>query len=144
MALTGSPTTSIDVGGAYFHGTPPTMEEGGRMVFAVVPPWLEDFAPYPATARDGSKNLLLVPGNMPGRKDAGRIWQARFDTFLRDYGMRQLVTDLRVWVRETPRESSSSTIMWTTPGSPVRRPQSGRTSTSNGRLSSTRPLSRRS
>ena len=94
--------TSIDVGGAYFHGTPPTMEEGGRMVFAVVPPWLEEFAPYPATARDGSKNLLLVTGNMPGWKDAGRIWQARFDTSLREYGLRQLVTDLRVWARETP------------------------------------------
>ena len=29
--------TSIDVGGAYFHGTPPT----------VVPPWLAEFGPYP-------------------------------------------------------------------------------------------------
>ncbi len=30
--------TSIDVGGAYFHGTPPTMDEGGRLLFAVSPP----------------------------------------------------------------------------------------------------------
>ena len=80
------------------------------MVFAVVPPWLEEFAPYPATARDGSKNLLLVTGNMPGRKDAGRIWQARFDKFLRDYGLRQLVTDLRVWVRDTRVTSTTPAV----------------------------------
>ena len=30
--------TSIGVGGAYFHGTPPSMDEGGRLLFAVSPP----------------------------------------------------------------------------------------------------------
>jgi hypothetical protein len=90
--------TSIDVGGAYFHGTPPTLEQGGRAVFAVVPYWLADFGPYPEKNADGTRNLLRITGNMPGRCDAGRIWQARFDTFLRRYGLRQLITDPRVWV----------------------------------------------
>ena len=39
--------TSIDVGGAYCHGTPPTMDEGGRLLFAVSPPWLEHFGHTP-------------------------------------------------------------------------------------------------
>jgi hypothetical protein len=69
--------TSIDVGGAYFHGTPPTMAEGGRLVYAVVPTWLENFGPYPEQNADGTRNLLLITGNMPGRCDAGRIWQAK-------------------------------------------------------------------
>ena len=43
----GAEQTSIDVGGAYFHGTPPTMDQGGRRLYAVVPPWLADFGPYP-------------------------------------------------------------------------------------------------
>jgi len=54
--------TSIGVGGAYFHGTPPTMAEGGRMVYAVVPTWLEDFGPYPERNPDGSRNLLSHHG----------------------------------------------------------------------------------
>ena len=70
----GATQTSIDVGGAYFHGTPPSMDEGGRMVYAVVPTWLSDFGPYPERNPDGSRNLLLISGNMPGRCDAGRIW----------------------------------------------------------------------
>ncbi len=82
--------TSIDVGGAYFHGTPPKMADGG---YAVVPTWLEDFGPYPERNPDGSRNLLLITGNMPGRCDAGRIWQARNDEFLLGYGFRQLETD---------------------------------------------------
>ena len=88
-------------GGAYFHGTPPTMAEGGRRLYAVVPPWLQDFGPYPEWTAAGRRNLLLITGNMPGRCDAGRIWQARFDRFLRGYGLRQCATDLRVWVVRT-------------------------------------------
>jgi hypothetical protein len=95
--------TSIDVGGAYFHGTPPAMEDGGRAVFAVVPYWLQDFGPYPEKNPNGSRNLLRITGNMPGRCDAGRIWQARFDLFLRSYGLRQLITDPRIWVERTVR-----------------------------------------
>ena len=78
------------------------MDEGGRLLFAVSPPWLEHFGPYPSADKRGRKRLLLISGNMPGQKDAGRIWQHRFDTFLTSYGLRQLVTDRRVWVLRTP------------------------------------------
>ena len=106
----GAHQTSIDVGGAYFHGTPPPLEEGGRAVFAVVPYWLQDFGPYPERNADGTRNLLRITGNMPGRCDAGRIWQARFDIFLKRYGLRQMVTDPRVWVVQNPMARLSSMI----------------------------------
>ncbi len=76
--------TSIDVGGAYFHGTPPALEDGGRTAFAVVPYWPRNFGPYPEKNPNGTRNLLRITGNMPGRCDAERIWQARFDLSLRN------------------------------------------------------------
>jgi hypothetical protein len=33
--------------------------------------------------------------------NAGRIWQATFDEFLLGYGLRQLISDRRVWVIRT-------------------------------------------
>ena len=95
--------TSIDVGGAYYFGTPPTLEEGGRLLYAVIPPWLSEFGDFPTHDKQGRKNMLLIQGNMPGRADAGRIWQKRFDEFLIRYGLRQLLTDRRVWVMNSPR-----------------------------------------
>ncbi len=65
----------------------------GRAVFAVVPYWLAGFGPYPKKNPDGTRNLLRILGNMPGRCGAGRIWQALFNTFLRRCGLRQLITE---------------------------------------------------
>ncbi len=87
--------TSIDVGGAYFHGTsspPTTLAQGGRIFFAVVTPWLAKFGPYHERNPDGSRNLLLITGNMPGRCDACRIWQQRLKRAPRPIRPRQLVT----------------------------------------------------
>ena len=95
--------TSIDVGGAYYFGKPPTMDEAdGRMFYCAIPFWLESYG-YPAYGPDGERNMLLIEGNMPGRADAGRIWQSRFNGFLKAYGLRQLVTDRRVWVMHSTR-----------------------------------------
>ncbi len=40
---------------------------------------------------------------MPGRADEGKIWQTRFNKFLLANGLRQLVTDRRVWVMHSER-----------------------------------------
>jgi hypothetical protein len=96
--LLGAEQTTIDISGAYFHGAPLP----ARSLYAVVPKWLHHYGPYPATDAHGRRNVLKIVGNMPGRRDAGRIWQVRLDAFLVSYGMRQLVTDLRVWVYESP------------------------------------------
>jgi hypothetical protein len=105
----GAVQDSIDVGGAYFHGTPPDMEHGGRCLFAHIPKWLSALFPdrYPQRGRaggggsGGSWNFLRITGNMPGRCDAGRIWQHRFDTFLLGFGLTQLLTDRRVWIKHS-------------------------------------------
>ena len=97
--------TTIDVGGAYYFGVPPGMDDPeGRLLYAVMPPWLHHFGEeYKTHGPDGTRNVLLIQGNMPGRADAGHIWQKRFDTFLRGYGLRQLVTDRRVGVLKSER-----------------------------------------
>jgi hypothetical protein len=54
---------SIDVGGAYFHGTPPSMDNGGRMLYVRIPTWLAALYParYPLRGARGA-NFLLVTG----------------------------------------------------------------------------------
>ena len=101
----GAEQDSIDVGGAYFHGTPPDMEHGGRRLYVRIPPWMSSLFPgdYPARSARGEPLFLLVSGNMPGRCDAGRIWQQRFDQFLHAYGLSQLNTDRRVWIGHSER-----------------------------------------
>ena len=98
----GAEQDSIDIGGAYFHGVPPDMDHGGRMLYVRIPAWLAALYPsrYPLRGARGT-NFLLITGNMPGRCDAGRIWQARLDSFLRRYGMSQAETDRRVWTLHT-------------------------------------------
>jgi hypothetical protein len=98
----GATQDSIDVGGAYFHGEPPDMAHGGRRLYVRIPRWLaEVFPQYPLKGPRGG-HFLLITGNMPGRCDAGRIWQRRFDQFLTGYGLTQLLTDRRVWTRHSP------------------------------------------
>jgi hypothetical protein len=84
--------TTIDISSAQYHGRPlplvpktSTSPATGRHLYTVVPSWLSLFGDYRTHAPDGSRNLLFIGGNMPGRRDGGRIWQARFDAFLRGY-----------------------------------------------------------
>jgi hypothetical protein len=80
----GAHQDSIDVGGAYFHGIPLSMLLGGRRLYVCIPAWLAALFPatYPLRGKGGGTNFLPIVGNMPGRCDAGRIWQSRFDQFL--------------------------------------------------------------
>jgi hypothetical protein len=96
--------TSLDVGGAYWHGQPPAIADGGRVILAPAPLWLEGLGQGRYRARDkhGRRNFLRILGNMPGRRDAGRIWKKCLGEFLRAYGLRQLISDRRVWVRVSP------------------------------------------
>ena len=38
------------------------MAEGGRRLYAAVPPWLCDFGDYPMLTASGRRNLLLITG----------------------------------------------------------------------------------
>ena len=86
-----------DVSAAYFNGEPLTMDHGGRAVYAEVPKYLHQFGDYPTHDERGRKNYLRIWGNMPGLREAGSIWQRRYDTFLKKIGMRQSVVDRRLF-----------------------------------------------
>ncbi len=67
------------------------MRDGGRAIFYIVPKWLEGFIGgksgrtyHTHSQHQGRPHRLFlrIKGNMPGRCDAGRIWQAVFDLFL--------------------------------------------------------------
>ena len=93
---------TVDVGGAFFKGTPPSLEEGGRGAFAAMPKWLSDYGDYPTHAADGEVLLLWICANMPGRKDASRVWEREYDKFLFKIGMHQCVYDLRCFYVAAP------------------------------------------
>jgi hypothetical protein len=89
-----------DVSGAYFHGRPIPTSQGGRELYAVVPPWLREFGDYPTHDAQGRPNYLFMVGNFPGRRDAGPNWQRVYDAFLiDDMQMRQSIVDRRLFVK---------------------------------------------
>ncbi len=53
---------SIDVGGAYYKGTPKLPEDGGRLVNARVPAYLHSYSEYPTHGPYGTPNLHLIVG----------------------------------------------------------------------------------
>jgi hypothetical protein len=69
-------------------------------------------------------------------RDAGRIWQTCLGGFLRAYGLRQLVSDRRVWVQDSPLGVIIYLTMWTIPVSPRRPRASSSTSTGPWRCAS--------
>ena len=44
---------TIDVSDAYYKGTRPSVEEGGRVVFARVPTWLSKYGAFPTHDKNG-------------------------------------------------------------------------------------------
>ncbi len=83
----------LDVKGAYFEGRkiPPT-EEGGRSLWALVPyGW--DRLGYKQFADNGTRNWFEITGNVPGLRDAGRVWAADCDAFLLPEGFVQSIVD---------------------------------------------------
>jgi hypothetical protein len=67
-----------------------------------MPKWLSDYGDYPTHAADGEVLLLWICANMPGRKDASRVWEREYDKFLSKIGMRQCVYDLRCFYVAVP------------------------------------------
>jgi hypothetical protein len=65
---------------------------------------------YRYHADDGSRNWFEVTGNVPGLRDAGRIWGEDCDDFLLGEGFVQSVVDRRVFIKQlspTPGETLS-------------------------------------
>ena len=72
---------NLDVKGAYFEGRKLTpVEEGGRSLWAPVPAGWGEFG-YDQYDADGNRNWFEITGNVPGLRDAGRMWAADCDVF---------------------------------------------------------------
>jgi hypothetical protein len=93
---------TIDVSGAYYKGKRTPASEGGRLVYARIPTWLQHYGAYPTHAPDGTPNYIWITGNMAGCADAGCIWEAAYDHHLLTVqGMTQSVYDTRVFYKKT-------------------------------------------
>jgi hypothetical protein len=63
----------LDVKGAYYEGTVVAPENGSRVLFAEVPEGWSKLG-FPEVDVNGDKCYSLILKNIPGRRDAGRIW----------------------------------------------------------------------
>ena len=67
------------------------------MLWVRAPPGFAQFG-YPEFDADGNCNYYQVTGNLPGRQDAGLIWQKCNDKFLLGFGFVQSIVDRRCFV----------------------------------------------
>ena len=93
----------IDVKGAYFEGSQRPPEDGGRIIWAPVPPGWDEFG-YPEFGADGRRNWFHLRGNLPGLRNAGREWQRVNDEFLLHLGFVQSIVDRRIFYRHDPND----------------------------------------
>jgi hypothetical protein len=91
----------LDVKGAYYEGMVLAPEEGGRVLFAEVPEGWSKLG-FPEVDDRGDKLYYRILKNIPGRRDAGRIWALHYDRFLRTQGFTQSIVDLRVFFKHLP------------------------------------------
>jgi len=92
---------TLDVAGAYLHGKPLQPADGGRVIFVPVPPGFAQFG-FPEFDSNGNRNYFAITGNLPGRQDAGLIWQECNDEFLRGFGFTQSEVDRRCFIFTDP------------------------------------------
>jgi hypothetical protein len=102
----------LDVTAAYFEGrkTPPS-EPGGRSLWAPIPDGWEIFD-LPARADNGSRNWFEITGNVPGLRDAGRVWAADCDAFLMAEGFVQSIVDRRVFIKQLSPQAGDTLHRW--------------------------------
>jgi hypothetical protein len=91
----------LDVKGAYYEGTVLSPEEGGRVLSAEVPEGWSQLG-FPEVDANGDKLYYRILKNIPGRRDAGRIWAAHYDRFLRRQGFEQSIVELRLFYKHLP------------------------------------------
>ena len=91
----------LDVKGAYYEGTVLSPEQGGRVLFAEVPAGWSELG-FPEVDANGDKLYYRILKNIPGRRDAGRIWAEHYDRFLRRQGFTQSIVELRLFYKHLP------------------------------------------
>ena len=87
--------------GAYYEGTVLSPEEGGRVLFAEVPVGWSELG-FPEVDENGDRLYYRILKNIPGRRDAGRIWAEHYDRFLLAQGFTQSIVELRLFYKHLP------------------------------------------
>ena len=79
----------------------PSPEDGGRIIFVFSPKGWAALG-FPEVDSEGRKVRYQVVRNVPGRQDAGCIWQSRYDQFMLGQMFTQSIVDRRVFYRRLP------------------------------------------
>jgi len=99
VVLPGAVATTSDVAGAYFNGKPkPPEEDGGRVLFTPIPKGWDEFG-YKQHNERGERLFFRVDSNMPGRQEAGAVWEAEYTAKLKEWGFTQSTVDRRVFMQ---------------------------------------------
>ena len=99
VVLPGAVATTSDVAGAYFNGKPkPPEEDGGRVLFTPIPKGWDEFG-YKQHNERGERLFFRVDSNMPGRQEAGAVWEAEYTAKLKEWGFTQSIVDRRVFMQ---------------------------------------------
>jgi hypothetical protein len=72
------------------HGSTPPFTNAASTTS--LPSGLEEFG-FPTRTPSGAHALFYIRGNVPGRCDAGKIWDQVYTKFLLDYGLQQSLVD---------------------------------------------------
>jgi hypothetical protein len=76
--LPGAKSSQNDVENAYYRGKVPLASEGGRALFCHIPDEWEELGYELYDPVDGTRNMLEIEGNVPGRQEAGKIWGGEY------------------------------------------------------------------
>ena len=97
--------TVVDVTAAYYQGDAKPVDQDGRFLASFIPTWLQRYTSrFPEFDASGRRNMILFVGNVPGRRDAGKLWAVRYHAFLRGYGLSPCVYDALCFVMFTDEE----------------------------------------
>ena len=87
-----------DVPGAYYNGHPDGPEvPGGRGLYMFIPDGWEEFGYHKKDPTTGEMMLIWVPGNCPGRQEAGAGWNAENSKFMTSVGFQKSIVDRQLF-----------------------------------------------
>lgn len=89
-----------DIPGAYYNGTPAgPEEEGGRALYMPVPDGWDELGIHARDPVTRGRMMIWVPGNCPGRQEAGQVFSAENAKFMTGVGFHISVVDRQLYYK---------------------------------------------
>jgi hypothetical protein len=89
-----------DVPGAYYRGNPKPVEHPkGRVLYSRIGRGWEKVGLPAVCPATGTRMVLYIRGNLPGRQDAGAIWSDSNTAFMGECGLTQSAVDRQVFYK---------------------------------------------